>query len=50
MEFQRLGSFYWKDTKKKELGWKENLGTQHIGTEDYKGNKTVHKTQVLKNW
>jgi hypothetical protein len=36
--------------KKKELGWKENLGIQHIGIEDYKGNITADKTQVLKNW
>jgi hypothetical protein len=50
MEFQWLGRFYWRYTKKKELDWKENLGIQHIGIEDYKGNITADKTQVLKNW
>jgi hypothetical protein len=50
MEFQRLGRFYWRYTKKKELGWKENLGIQYIGVEDYKGNITADKTQIMKNW
>jgi hypothetical protein len=50
MEFQRLGLYYLRYINKKELGCKENHEIQHIGIEEYKGNITVDKSQVLKNW
>jgi hypothetical protein len=49
MEFQRLGRYYLRYTKNKELRWKESHEIQHTDIEDYKENITVDKTQVLKN-
>jgi hypothetical protein len=37
-------------TKTKQLGWKENDGTQNTDIKDSQGNIAVDQRQVLKVW
>jgi hypothetical protein len=50
MDFQRTGRHDVTHTKKKKSGWKENGGNQTTGIQDFRRNKIVVQSQVMRNW
>jgi hypothetical protein len=50
VEIQRTEPYDSMYMNKKELGWKESNGFQHIGIEGSQGNRILEQSQVLKIW